>query len=106
MAMDPYPFTLNGQYIKEGEDFPCYEFPEPFVHDGKCEPGFEMFLDCDFVDEGEELFTTEKPASPSSDDLNINLIFGLEKNESKPNWNDDSELIQAVISNKDFDPPS
>ena len=22
MAMDPYPFTLNGQYIKEGEDFP------------------------------------------------------------------------------------
>ena len=25
------------------------EFPEPFIYKGKREPGFEVFMDCDFI---------------------------------------------------------
>ena len=43
MEMQSYPSTLNGQLIKKGEGFPCYEFPEPLIKDGKRHPGVEIF---------------------------------------------------------------
>ena len=57
MEMQSYPSTLNGQFIKEGEGFPCYEFPEPLVKNGKRYPGFEIFQDCHIQDD------TTSPAS-------------------------------------------
>lgn len=41
--------TLNGQFIKEGEDYPSYAFPEPLVLEGIKKPGFEIFHDCNFL---------------------------------------------------------
>ncbi|XP_021751006.1 uncharacterized protein LOC110716668 [Chenopodium quinoa] len=99
---DLWGFSLDDVLMIEEEEKCRLDF-DPYSNTNR-EPGFKMFLDCDFVNEGDEFFTTEKPASPRSDDMNINLLFGLENNESKPVYNDDSELIQAVISSKDFDP--
>ena len=33
-----YKQTLNGQLIREGEDYPCYDFPEPLVLEGIKKP--------------------------------------------------------------------
>ena len=42
--------TLNGQFIREGENHPFYRFPEPLVRGGIQMPGFEIFHDCHFLD--------------------------------------------------------
>ena len=37
--------TLNGNFVKEGGDFPYCGFPEPWVgKDGKVYPGWEIFF--------------------------------------------------------------
>ena len=37
--------TLNGNFVKEGGDFPYYGFLEPWVSkDGRVYPGWEMFF--------------------------------------------------------------
>ena len=37
--------TLNGNFVKEGGDFPYCGFPEPWVSkDGRVYPGWEMFF--------------------------------------------------------------
>ena len=47
--------TLNGNFMKEGEDFPYCGFPKPWVgKDGKVYPGLEMFFN-------EKLTFKEKP---------------------------------------------
>ena len=42
--------TLNGQFVREGENRPYYGFPEPLVRGGIQKPGFEIFHDCHFLD--------------------------------------------------------
>ncbi|KAF5932738.1 hypothetical protein HYC85_028909 [Camellia sinensis] len=38
--------TLNGRFVREGEDFPFCGFPEPWLNaEGKRVPGFEIFFD-------------------------------------------------------------
>ena len=42
--------TLNGNFMKEGEDFPYCGFPKPWVgKDGKVYPGLEMFFNEKFT---------------------------------------------------------
>lgn len=75
LHIKPYPLTLNGQFIREGEDEPCYEFPEPFVQSGMRHPGFEIFLDCNLLD---EIFPqVVREPTPSCFDLKaLGLLFG------------------------------
>ena len=47
--------TLNGNFMKEGGDFPYCGFPEPWIgKDGRVYPGWEMFFN-------EKLTFKEKP---------------------------------------------
>ena len=41
------PPTMNGYWIREGDDFPFCGFPEPFIDtvSGKRTPGLEIFFD-------------------------------------------------------------
>ena len=100
--MDQNPFTLNGQFRKEGEDYPCNEFPKPFVVNGIRQPGFEILLDCYFTDEIPTPVHKEK--APPCFDFNVmGLLFGREKNE--PLYEEDnSSLIQTVLQSESFDP--
>ena len=42
----PIQGTLNGRFVREGEDFPFYDFPEPWLSAKKKRvPGFEIFFD-------------------------------------------------------------
>ena len=53
MMICPYPQTLNGQFIKQGDLYPYYEFPESFTGiDGMRYPAIEIFSDCNFLNEG------------------------------------------------------
>ena len=42
----PIQGTLNGRFVREGEDFPFCGFPEPWINaEKKHVPGFEIFFD-------------------------------------------------------------
>ena len=42
----PIQCTLNGRFVREGEDFPFCGFPEPWLNaERKRVPGFEIFFD-------------------------------------------------------------
>ena len=42
----PIQGTLNGRFVREGEDFPFCGFPEPWLNaERKRVPGFEIFFD-------------------------------------------------------------
>ena len=43
--MHPYFKVLNGYFVREGEDFPYFQFPEPWFCNGRLTPGFEIFFD-------------------------------------------------------------
>ncbi|XP_056683033.1 uncharacterized protein [Spinacia oleracea] len=57
--LPPYQRTLNGMFVREGEEHPCCDFPEPFVQDGLLKPGFEIFHDCHTLDEAPHLTKTK-----------------------------------------------
>lgn len=46
--------SLNGYFVKEGEDFPCCNFQEPWMNkQGKCVPRLEIFFEDDlYLKEG------------------------------------------------------
>ena len=81
MKINYYPLTLNGQFLREGEEYPCYEFPEPFIKNGRRHPGFDIFSDCHFLDEITPI--ASKEVIPPCYDLKaLGLLFGHEKGES------------------------
>ena len=74
MMIHPYPRTLNGQFIKQGDMYPYYEFPEPFIgNDGIRYPGIEIFSDCNFLNEG---VTEPKSSQDYSDTYGLGILFG------------------------------
>ena len=78
MMIRPYPHTLNGQYIKQGDVYPYYEFPEPFIRvDGIRYPGIEVFSYCNFLNEG---VTEQKSALDYSCTYGLGILFGQETN--------------------------
>jgi len=56
----PYPLTLNGQFLREGDNFPFYGFLEPcyIKEKGFLLSGLEIFNDYRLLEE--EVFTVEK----------------------------------------------
>ena len=42
--MCPFFKVLNGYFVKEWDDFPYFQFPEPWICNGKLTPGFEIFF--------------------------------------------------------------
>ena len=74
MIIHPYPHPLNGQFIKQGDLYPYYEFPEPFTGiDGMRYLGIEIFSDCNFLNEG---VTAPKSTLDSSDAYGLGVLFG------------------------------
>jgi hypothetical protein len=93
----PYPLTLNGQFMKQGDEAPYYEFPEPFVGaDGRKYPGIEVFADCNFLEEG--ITDPAKSEHDITDVMGLGLLFGQEKGTL------DGEDVFATINMQDFDP--
>ena len=43
--MRPYFKVLNGYFVREGEDFPYFQFPELWFYNGRLTPSFEIFFD-------------------------------------------------------------
>ena len=95
----PYPATLNGQFMKQGDDSPYYEFPEPFIgKDGKKYPGIEIFTNCNFIEEGITDPTKNVHTLDITDVGGLGLLFGQEKNPK------DKDDILMIINIQDFDP--
>ena len=53
MSFPPYQPTLNGKFLGEGEDYPCYELLEPFhqAQEGVIYPESKIFPDYHFLEE-------------------------------------------------------
>ena len=84
MKIKSYPLTLNGQFLMDGKEYPCYEFPKPFIKNGRRHPGFDIFLDCHFFDEI-TLTASKKVIRPCYDLKALGLPFDHEKSEpSRP----------------------
>ena len=52
--------------MKEGDDFPFYDFPKPWVDetDKRIKPGFKIFFDHTFTEYDDPFFPTSKPVVP------------------------------------------
>ena len=73
--------TLNGNFVKEGGDFPFCSLPELWVDkDGKVNPGLEIFFD-------EKLIFREKP------------IVVIKEIQEEVDWMDyiDAEAMKAML---------
>ena len=98
-SIHPYSLTLNGQFMKQGDDSPYYEFHEPFIGvDGKKYPGIEVFADCNFLEEGVTDPPKRTPALDILDAKDLGLLFGQEKDTL-----DDKDVF-TTINVQDFDP--
>ncbi|XP_074312199.1 uncharacterized protein LOC141647769 [Silene latifolia] len=77
-----YPHTLNGQFVKEGDYFPYFNFPEPFFVEKTKQkvPGFEIFEDCHFYEEAPPLplKMPTKDWIPNTNNNAFGLLFGQE----------------------------
>ena len=96
MMIRPYPHTLNGQFITQGDVYPYYEFPEPFTGiDGMRYLGIEIFSDCNFLNEG---VTAPKSALDSFDTDGLGMLFGQETNSPT------KEEVYMATNGNSFDP--
>ena len=94
----PYALTLNGYFMRGGEEIPAYDFPEPFItDDGTRYPGLEVFHDCNFIDDDKTVGLI-KGSLPSLDPQALGLLFGMEKES------DEEARIQQVMGQETFDP--
>ena len=84
VELKPYRKTLNGQFIKEGDNFPYYGFPEPWTHraTGKRLPGHEIFFDCKMPDYQDPYYPEESVKKLEEDwavYLDANAMEGMLK---------------------------
>ena len=84
-------------FVREGEEHPCSDFPEPFVQDGLLKPGFEIFHDCHTLDEAPHL--TKTKTTEILDDQALWTLF----NESRPMENE-TVMTTLALQDEGFDP--
>ncbi|KAJ8422386.1 hypothetical protein Cgig2_024804 [Carnegiea gigantea] len=103
-TIGPYPLTLNGQFLREGDNFPFYGFPEPcyIKEKGPVVLGLEIFNDYHLL--GEEVFTVETKEKSTKDwvDLAGGNIFGMLFGQGYRKKEDLAFLLSLAMSNNGF----
>ncbi|MBY3555958.1 hypothetical protein HGI15_21605, partial [Modestobacter lapidis] len=98
ITIEPSRLTLNGSFIKEGEDFPYCGFPEPYydITTNTTVPGFEIFFtesyppaiafaeeyDCDDLSEKEDWAEKMESLANLFDDTILSIEGNVHNNPS------------------------
>ncbi|XP_074278281.1 uncharacterized protein LOC141601873 [Silene latifolia] len=103
IKMGPYSLTLNGHFVKAGEEMLSLDFPEPLFNSkaNKLVPGIEVFRDCFYIPEDiMAVATIKKESIPIEDGKAMGLLFGEEKKPEIPN----EVLVNMIVRSDRFDP--
>ncbi|XP_074297658.1 uncharacterized protein LOC141628409 [Silene latifolia] len=103
IKMGPYLLTLNGHFVKAGEEILSLDFPKPLFNSkaNKLVPGIEVFRDFFYIPEDiMAVATIKKEFVPIEDGKAMSLLFGEEKKPEIPN----EVLVNMIVRSDRFDP--
>ncbi|XP_074283554.1 uncharacterized protein LOC141608102 [Silene latifolia] len=103
IEMEPYLLTLNGYFVRAGENEPCLDFPEPIYvwKNKRMVPGIKIFQDCYYIPEDVSAVIPENnDSTPAKDGRALGLLFGEERKKVTPS----KDLVNMILRSDKFDP--